>query len=615
MTPRMRRLTMWPALLRVAIAAALAAVVRATASAAVAAAAATGLAAAVGQQTTTDGGYYYEAPTAVPTAAPTAVVTATITPSPAATWAATLVPSPAPLPTVAEPGTSGAVCDGRARGCQSGLRCISDATGGPCGPIEEVVVGCGADEVADGTGVCAVWVPKEGDRCEGVECRGDSRGPPFSLPNLECSQTTATPFGLPNIRRCLPYRGVGTACELTGPRVCGEAQGGGSPRLLCIDGTCQAGDTPSVLGQPCDRPCRDGTECFFVPFFPQPMCHVRGLGAGQACGDFRLCDFGAGLDCVDGSCAAKSVPLGGVCNPQVRGQCSSDGGRDASGGTRAGIVRCSFGTSPGNPSTARCLFTCDVAPSPGGPLCTSEWDVCGTRPRDQVRLIDGRCVLGEVRGDACTNPRSFSCGGPSTPWTCRPTDGDGGGSGTVPSPATPGICAVTGAVGDACDAASDAQCGDELSCGPDGVCVDGGVLPGGACARDADCSFVAGVPAACATGRGADTSTCRQWRGPFEACTGADARCWGGLACSEDADASVCINADGGGRLGSFCRTVQEDCVGLENAFCEASGWRGAVCKVRVGEGEVCDSLFNIWRVCADGLACMANGRPQGRCV
>lgn len=327
------------------------------------------------------------------------------------------------------------------------------------------------------------------------------------------------------------------------------------------------------------------------------------------------CDFGAGLDCVDGSCAAKSVPLGGVCNPQVRGQCSSDGGRDASGGTRAGIVRCSFGTSPGNPPTARCLFTCDVAPSPGGPLCTGEWDVCGTRPRDQVRLIDGRCVLGEVRGDACTNPRSFSCGGPSTPWTCRPTDGDGGGSGTVPSPATPGICAVTGAVGDACDAASDAQCGDELSCGPDGVCVDGGVLPGGACTRDADCSCVAGVPATCAAGRGADTPTCRQWRGPFEACTGADARCWGGLACSEDADASVCINADGGGRLGSFCRTVEEDCVGLENAFCEASGWRGAVCKVRVGEGEVCDSLFNMWRVCADGLACMANGRPQGRCV
>ncbi|GAB0494592.1 hypothetical protein MMPV_005886 [Pyropia vietnamensis] len=228
------------------------------------------------------------------------------------------------------------------------------------------------------------------------------------------------------------------------------------------------------------------------------------------------------------------------------------------------------------------------------------------------RVVDGVCVTGLLKGDPCDHP-TYDC--PSSRGLfCRPIDGNGGGSGSNVRDVD-GVCAVKAEVGEACDATTSDQCRDGLRC-VDKVCVQGTVGLGEACTDDTDCNSTDdGQTTSCWRGRGATGKTCRAWRGPYESCAGADSKCWRpSLTCVDEGDDSVCVNAQGRGDLGAYCRLDGSDCTGADDLFCQASTFTSApVCKRFVEEGEECDQdVFQDLRLCRPGYVCRYNGRFSG---
>lgn len=326
------------------------------------------------------------------------------------------------------------------------------------------------------------------------------------------------------------------------------------------------------------------------------------MPVGGACGlgAFGVCNSKAGLTCSpDGVCVAGTpAALGEACDfrHRLNGPCD-----EGPVGNRSGNMACRPGGGAGD-TERLCYFICD-----DGDGCGGAFDLC---PRG--RIMDGVCVEGRVKGDPCNHPTA-ECS-TARGHTCRPNDGNGGGTGSNVR-LRPGVCAVLGAVGAACDAATGDQCIDGTACVA-GVCVDRAVGLGGACMGDGDCARTPdGEVTGCWRGRGAGGKTCRAWVGPYQPCASADTKCWApALRCADEAGgASVCGSATGGEELGAYCRLDGDDCTGTEGLFCATSpSTPDAVCKRYVAEGERCDPpqgknllLCNP----AEGLECRYVGR------
>jgi len=94
------------------------------------------------------------------------------------------------------------------------------------------------------------------------------------------------------------------------------------------------------------------------------------------------------------------------------------------------------------------------------------------------------------------------------------------------------------------------------------------------------------------------------------------------LVCAGEGDAAVCVNAEGGGELGAYCRLDGDDCQGGDGGdgggplFCADSVFTGApVCKVLVAEGERCDpGQGSDLRLCDGdaGFTCRYKSRGEG---
>lgn len=525
-------------------------------------------------------------------------------------------------------GAAGVGCGGPLAICAAGTECIDADTGEACpltrtvgaGPFEEeeryLFPACTNNATAGGGTCRATAAPAVGTPCNNLGSRDDvcGRGGDDSL---VCSRVAFR--GGSGELQCVKRTAPGAPCALSGasgPGVCSE-QTGDDDEQLCIDGKCVPyvfpGPLVTTLGNECSP--RDGctggddVECRFWEGIANLVCWRQRVPAGGACGlaAFGICDGGAGLSCVDGVCvAAAGAAQGAACDRRLDVSCDQ-----AAVGNRSGVTSC----RPGPPGSGdgdgdggrRCFFVCR-----NGDACTGEFDLC-----DDGRVLDGVCVKGVIKGDPCDHPTAV-CDAREGLY-CRPIDGNGGGSGSDVRDVD-GVCAVTAAAGTACDATTADQCADGLAC-VDGTCAERSVGLGEPCTDDADCRNTDdGQVTACRRGRGASGKTCRAWRGPYASCVGADSKCWRpDLYCTDDGAASVCVNAEGRGDLGAYCRLDGSDCTAADDLFCAASAFTAApVCKRYVAEGERCDpGLGRDLRLCNanDGLVCRYNGRFSGRPV
>lgn len=517
-------------------------------------------------------------------------------------------------------GTAGDACGGPLALCAEGTECIDGDTGEAC-PMTRTVGAppleveerspfplCTNNATAAGGTCRAADKPSVGTLCNSLGERDDVC-PRSGDDNLICSRVTNE--NSKAILRCVQRTAPGAPCALSGtsfPTICSE-QPRSAADQLCINGTCVEDLFPnspvSSLGNECNFQggCSGGDDltCRFWSGFANSVCWRQRVPAGGACGPeaFGICNQDAGLTCTDGVCVtAEAAQQGEVCDARLSDSCDQ-----SAVGNRTGWTSCRLNSS--GDDVRRCFFVCG-----DGETCEGEFDICS-----DGRLMDGVCVFGQLKGDPCNIPTA-DCDSRRGLF-CRPIDGDGGGSGSNIRDVN-GVCAVTAEAGEACDATTGDQCRDGLRC-VDRVCVERSVGLGEACDDDTDCKNTDdGQPTSCWRGRGATGKTCRAWRGPYESCARADSKCWRSeLTCVDDGDDSVCVNAQGRGDLGAYCRLDGSDCTGAEYLFCQASRFTSApVCKRFVEEGESCDpGLGSDLRLCRTGNVCRYNGRFSGRPV
>lgn len=520
-------------------------------------------------------------------------------------------------------GAAGAGCGGPLAVCAVGTECIDGDTGEACPlmrtvgapPFEEeerfLFPACTDSATAAGGTCRAAARPTVGTACNRLGERDDVCARSGDA-NLICSRVSSRNFD--GNLQCVQRTWPGAPCALSGasgPGVCSE-QRGNAAKQLCIDGACVEyffpGPLVSTLGNECNL--RDGCSggddvvCRLWEGQANVVCWRERVPEGGMCGvnAFGICDQDAGLTCTDGVCVvAEAAQQGAACDDRLRGGCDQ-----SAVGDRSGFTSCRTDASGGGGK--RCVFVCR-----DGDACGGEFDLC-----PDGRVLDGVCVVGLLKGDPCNHP--IVCAARQGLF-CRPIDGNGGGSGSNVRNVD-GVCAVKAAVGETCDATTGDQCLDGLRC-VYGVCAERSVGLGEACTDDTDCRNTDdGQVTSCWRGRGATGGgqTCRAWRGPYESCAGADGKCWRpDLFCTNDGDDSVCVNAQGRGDLGAYCRLDGSDCTAADDLFCAASAFTAApVCKRFVGEGEQCHPgqgrdllLCNA----DEGLACRFNGRFSGRPV
>lgn len=516
-------------------------------------------------------------------------------------------------------GAPGDGCGGPLALCADGTECIDGDTGEACPmtrtvgapPFEEEerypFPACVNTATAAGGTCRAATTPTVGTLCDELGDRDDVCARSGDA-NLICTRVTNR--NRDAVLRCVQRTAPGAPCALSGasgPGVCSE-QPGNAADQLCIDGACVEyffpGPLVSTLGNECTfrDGCSGGDDvvCRFWEGLANGVCWRERVPLGGGCGvdEFGICNNDAGLTCADGVCVAgEAAQQGEACDDRLDVSCDQ-----SAVGNRAGLTSCR--TNASGDGGTRCVFVCR-----DGDACGGEFDLC-----PDGRVMDGVCVVGLLKGDPCDHP-SAVCDARRGLF-CRPIDGDGGGSGSNVRNVD-GVCAVKGAVGKACDAASGDQCFDGLSC-VSGVCAERSVGLGEACTNDTDCRNTdGGQGTACWRGRGATGKTCRAWRGPHESCAGATDKCWRpSLLCTDDGDDSVCVNAQGRGGLGAFCRLDRSDCTAADDLFCATSAFTPApVCKRLVGEGAACDpGLGTDLRLCdaAAGLVCRYSGRFSG---
>jgi hypothetical protein len=197
--------------------------------------------------------------------------------------------------------------------CAQGLLCagnifISDETFcyDPCAPATVdapcPAAGCGDTMVCTRASACAPKVGRDGDECSyGVDCG----------PGLACDVT------LDEDAVCFPGFGPGESCGdcwycCAGDYYCaasmceplpgaGELCGGAdecADGLYCEDGSAECAAVPEI-GEACDYLCVAGSYC------DAQTGTCLGLpAAGEPCGDDQCA---AGLECMDGICAARTA--------------------------------------------------------------------------------------------------------------------------------------------------------------------------------------------------------------------------------------------------------------------------------------------------------------------
>lgn len=526
-------------------------------------------------------------------------------------------------------GTAGTGCGGPLAICTAGTECIDADTGEAC-PLRQTFGAppfeqeewfafpvCTNNATAAGGTCRALAAPTVGTLCNDLGDFDDVCGRGGN-DSLVCSRVGSLDDSTD--LQCVARTAPGAPCALSGasgPGVCSEPTGFDDEQL-CIDGKCVAIASPgtflSTVGNQCTirgggDGCAGGDDvvCRSWRGIANLVCWRERVPEGGACGRpaFGICDQEAGLTCADGVCVvAAAAALGAACDNRLDVSCDP-----AVVGDRSGLMSCRTGPTDGGDSDGgrRCFFICF-----DGDACTGEFELC-----PNGRVLDGVCVEGLIKGDPCDHPTA-ECDARKGLF-CRPIDGDGGGSGSNIRQVA-GVCAVKAAVGAACDAATADQCADGLAC-VNGTCAERLVGLGEPCTDDTDCRNTDdGQSTACWRGRGAAGKTCRAWRGPYASCAGADSKCWWpALYCSDDGAASVCVNAEGRGDLGAFCRLDGSDCTAADDLFCAVSRFTVApVCKRIVGDGEECDAgLGSDLRLCdADaGLVCRYNGRFSDRPV
>ena len=459
--------------------------------------------------------------------------------------------------------------------CGTGQRCLGER----CSPLAANGEGCDTDaDCRDGQCVVDTCVPPAalGGACTRDEgCRShacdDGRcvTPCVGHPDCENTEYCALPDNGEH-GACLARLADGERCTIS---------------ASCLSGACDA------VERVCYTPCDDAGDC----------------AAGEWC-DGNLCaDFTA----IGGQCAVGAECASGACS--IGGRClTCDGDEDCDGGYCDINAQCNDlrGQGVGCGRNGMCESgRCDLI---AGCLACLENADCGAGNFCYLPIgSTGECVVPRPNGRVC------AVNGQCESNTCRQN-----------------ICR--------------AACNTDAGCAATEFCFDGGCTPrlnnGAVCVEDRVCQSgicdLACTP--CIANEGctanqycqvvvAGANSCRAKRGNGSAC-GSGIECTGGAcidgfcrtACNTDASCTGSQFCFGGGCVaklnnGSACiedRVCLSDVCDLACVDClrDSDCDRGQVCRIRIGELNICRNKAGNGSACGRDAECTSNWCDVNRC-